>query len=93
MDPTKTQKSRGYFSFREDGTISIINAITKEEHAPRRRLLSRAFSMNALQKYEPLVFKTAKAFCDSLLGNSDSSAKHAHWGPSLDMGILSKYKV
>jgi cytochrome P450 len=90
MSPSKTQKSQGNFSFRGDGTVSILNAITKEEHAPRRRLLSRAFSIAALQEYEPLVVRTARYFCDSLLEHSEDSAKDTQGRPSHNIGTLSK---
>ncbi|XPT03176.1 hypothetical protein M3J09_012277 [Ascochyta lentis] len=91
INPTKTQKSEGYFSFRGDGAISILNAITKEEHAPRRRILSRAFSVAALQKYEPMVIKTAKAFCDSLLEPTTDSVKDTQGKPVHNIGQLSSY--
>ncbi|KAH7072290.1 cytochrome P450 [Paraphoma chrysanthemicola] len=87
----RTKKARGYASFRGDGHVSIINAIDKDEHAPRRRILSRAFSIAALQRYEPLIVNTAKKFCDSLLGQFSDNKNGHWWGPSLNMGELSSY--
>lgn len=91
INPSKTQKSEGYFSFRENGAISILNAMTKEEHAPRRRILSRAFSVAALQKYEPVIIRTAKAFCDSLLQHTIDSVKDTQGKPVHNIGQLSSY--
>lgn len=65
----------------------------KEEHAPRRRLLSRAFSVAALQKYGLLISKTARVFCNSLLERVDHIEKDDQWGPSINIGTLSKCKL
>ena len=63
MHPSKTQKARGYIGFRNGKPeVSIINALDREEHAPRRKMLSRAFSTVALKKYEPVIYRTAKVF-------------------------------
>ncbi|OAL53484.1 cytochrome protein [Pyrenochaeta sp. DS3sAY3a] len=92
MHPSKTQKSRGYVGMRSgEKTISIINAIDKEEHAPRRRLLSHAFSSVALKKYESVISATAKKFCDSLLGDSDPKTKQDGWSSPRNIGTLSAY--
>jgi hypothetical protein len=88
--PARAKKSYGYWGLRGDGTLSIINALDQDEHAPRRRLLSRAFSTVSLQKYEPLIYTTASIFCDSVLGVLDDSQKPSQWGPARDIGHLSK---
>jgi hypothetical protein len=88
--PSKTQKSRGYIGFRNGKPeVSIINAINREEHAPRRKMLSQAFSTVALKKYEPVIYKTAKVFGDTLLANPEHSRKAASWGPELNVGHIS----
>ncbi|KAH7015951.1 benzoate 4-monooxygenase cytochrome P450, partial [Macrophomina phaseolina] len=90
-DPTKTKKSRGYFFFRANAPASILSSIDKDEHAPRRRLLSRAFSVAALQKYEKLIAEMAKAFCDSLLGKTSCDGRESQCGPPRNIGELSSY--
>ncbi|KAF2845446.1 cytochrome P450 [Plenodomus tracheiphilus IPT5] len=91
VSSAKTQKSFGYYSFRPDGQVSIINAITKDEHAPRRRLLSRAFSIAALQKYEDVILKTAESFCSVLLNCNESAQYVTPRTSSHDIGELSSY--
>lgn len=76
--------------FRRDGAVSILNALNRDEHAPRRRLLSRAFSIAALEDYVPLIYKTAKVFADSILITRDGTGKDGEWGNAHDIGTLSK---
>jgi cytochrome P450 len=93
MHPSKTQKARGYIGFRNgEPEVSIINALDREEHAPRRKMLSRAFSTAALKKYEPVIYKTAKVFGDTLLANPESGEKAGSWGPGLNIGHMSMLK-
>lgn len=93
MHPSKTQKARGYIGFRNGKPeVSIINALNREEHAPRRKMLSRAFSTVALRKYEPMIYKTAKVFGDTLLASPESCDKARSWGPGLDISHLSMSK-
>jgi hypothetical protein len=93
MNPSKTQKARGYIGFRNGKSeVSIINALNREEHAPRRKMLSRAFSTAALKKYEPVIFKTAKVFGDTLLANPGSGKKAGSWGPGKNIGHMSMSK-
>jgi cytochrome P450 len=91
--PSKVVKSDGYAYFRRDGAVSILNAIDRTEHAPRRKLLSRAFSTAALEDYVPIIFKTAKLFTNSVLGVLDGSGKEDEWGPVRDMGTISKSDI
>ncbi|KAH6841573.1 cytochrome P450 [Alternaria alternata] len=92
MHPSKTQKARGYIGFRNGKPeVSIINALDREEHAPRRKMLSRAFSTVALKKYEPVIYRTAKVFGDTLLASPESSEKARSWGPGLNIGHISSY--
>lgn len=93
MDPSKTQKARGYIGFRAGKPeVSIISALDREEHAPRRKMLSRAFSTVALKKYEPVIYRIAKTFGDTLLANPESSEKARSWGPGLNIGHISMSK-
>lgn len=93
MHPSKTQKARGYIGFRNGKPeVSIINALDREEHAPRRKMLSRAFSTVALKKYEPVIYRTAKVFGDTLLASPESSDKARSWGPGLNIGHISMSK-
>ena len=90
MNPSNTQKSRGYLGFRAGRPeISILNALNREEHAPRRKLLSRAFSTVALKKYEPVIHKTAKVFGDVLLGHKAAGEETALGGNRLNVGHFS----
>ncbi|KAI8931197.1 hypothetical protein NX059_011547 [Plenodomus lindquistii] len=91
-NPTKTQKALGYTGQRNgEKTVSILNAINREEHAPRRKLLSHAFSTTALKQYEPLVYEISKRFCDSLIESTHKETRNGGWGATLDMGMISSY--
>ncbi|KAL1792555.1 hypothetical protein ACET3X_009062 [Alternaria dauci] len=92
MHPSKTQKARGYIGLRAGRpAFSIINALDREEHAPRRKMLSRAFSTVALRKYEPVIYKIAKEFGDNLLQSPEFGEKARSWGPAMDVGHMSSY--
>ncbi|KAH6643973.1 cytochrome P450 [Boeremia exigua] len=89
--PSKVVKSEGYLSMRRDDAVSILNAFNREEHAPRRKLLSRAFSTAALGDYVPMIYKTAKIFTDSILSVTDGVETNGEWGDVRDIGTLSSY--
>ncbi|KAJ4987025.1 fatty acid synthase alpha subunit reductase, partial [Stagonosporopsis vannaccii] len=89
--PSKAVKSKGYLYFRRDNAISILSALNRDEHAPRRRLLSRAFSTAALEHYVPIIHRLAKVYADSLLQVRDSSGEDSEWGEVRDIGTSSSH--
>ncbi|KAF2844585.1 cytochrome P450, partial [Plenodomus tracheiphilus IPT5] len=90
MHPSRTEKAKGYRGQRAGkSTMSILNSINREEHAPRRKLLSRAFSTAALRQYEPLIYETCKRFCDNVLKDTKSGIDDGKWGAYFTFDVMS----
>lgn len=95
---TNTQKSRFYSVFNHFFDVpSTETTIDRDEHARKRRILSRALSDNALKGMENAVLDAFNQFCDQLSVpeqreiSLDAWTSNQRWSPPQDMARLMSF--
>ncbi|KAE8396217.1 cytochrome P450 [Aspergillus alliaceus] len=86
------QKTRWYSSFY---SVSIFNAVDKSVHARKKRVMSQAFSDQALRGMEPHVLSAIREWCKGL-GDNAKEKSHgwstpkdmAHWSACMVFDVL-----
>ena len=73
--------------YAEKGTASTFTAINPKQHAQKRRLLSHAFSENALRDMEPQVVDHVRKWCNHL----GKGATKGDWSEGRNMSTWADY--
>jgi hypothetical protein len=73
--------------YAEKGGVNTFTAIDREQHRAKRRMLSYAFSEDALSGMDSLVQGHVRRWCDHL----GQGATRDTWTKGINMGILSTY--
>ncbi|KAH8430736.1 cytochrome P450 [Aspergillus melleus] len=91
------RKSRWYSSFY---SVSIFNAIDKDVHARKKRVMSQAFSDQALRAMEPHIISSIREWCGAIGKDAGSKSKSggsdrwtepkdmAHWSACMVFDVL-----
>lgn len=76
-------------------SVSIFNAIDKNVHARKRRVMSQAFSDQALRGMEPHILSTIRHWCNGLGKNEDQRTilPAGEWSTPKDMAHWAAYMV
>ena len=73
------------------GAYSTFTAIDKETHRRKRRVLSQAFSDQAIKEFEPVILNHVDIFVNQLAKDIPSHDSHDQWSTPLNMTPLSRY--
>lgn len=98
------QKSKGYTAMSIDqSAMNTHTSIDKAVHRRKRKLVSQAFSEQALRKFEPVILEQVMIFLDDLSKSIDQNISsirgddelqedgHEPWSSPIDLGIRFKY--
>jgi cytochrome P450 len=85
-------KSTWYNAF---NSISIFSARDKKIHARKRRVMSHAFSEQAVRQVQPYIISAIRVWCAALGDDGDgpSDKKESDWSTPKDMRIWSAYAI
>jgi len=80
------------FLYAAEGEYSTFTMINKDRHAQRRRLMSHAFSDNAIRGSQHLVLENIRIWTN-ILGKpkEEAAAEKDEWGQRMDMSVWSTY--
>ena len=86
------QKSSWYGSFY---SVSIFNVIDKDVHARKKRVMSYAFSDQAVREIQPHVLGVIKDWCAGLGDRlePDSMSPKSEWSSPKDMRLWAAYNI
>lgn len=90
----KVKKSQFYSVFPPTkDTFNTHSSIDKASHARKRRVLSHAFSKNAIESMEKYVLANVRAFCqiDGKGKSGYADSKQAEWSAPLNMADWCNY--
>ena len=90
------QKANFYSAFpASKGAWSTHSAINKGLHARKRRVLSQAFSDNAMRGLQPHILQVIRTFCGTIADNPGKSAqietRYDGWSKPRNMGHWANY--
>jgi cytochrome P450 len=76
-------------------SISIFNAVDKDVHARKKRVMSHAFSDAALRGMQPHIISAIRAWCTALGDNTDPdiAPKKGEWSSPKDMAHWGAYMI
>lgn len=83
------KKSSWYNAF---NSISIFSAIDKKVHARKRRIMSHAFSEQAVRQVQPYIVRAIRVW-STALGDGMSDEKEDAWSIPKDMRVWAAYAI
>ncbi|PQE13704.1 Isotrichodermin C-15 hydroxylase protein [Rutstroemia sp. NJR-2017a BVV2] len=73
--------------------VSIFNAVDKDVHARKKRVMSQAFSDQALRGMQPHILSAIRDWCAGLGDSTSTDASNGEWASPKDMAHWGPYMI